>query len=179
MPKPTVMLEALVSYTQCPAVKTTDLVIKLPVRANITLANLQAISPLGFINGATERRMATDLKERLNIVTPSIEQLVRNLSGGNQQKTVLAKWLCRHLKVLMIDEPTVGIDVGARDEIYRIVEELVKQGMGVLMISSDLPEILRMSTHLIVMKDGQIVQDFGERRPTQDEVMLAATGGLV
>ena len=103
---------------------------------------------------------------------------MRNLSGGNQQKTVLAKWLCRHLKVLIIDEPTVGIDVGARDEIYQILEGLMKEGMAILMISSDLPEVLRMATRVVVMREGRITADFAGRRPTQDEVMAAATGGL-
>ncbi len=158
--------------------KQEGLVMKLPVRSNITLACLEAISKLGVLNFGVERRIALDLKEKLNIVTPNIEQLVRNLSGGNQQKTVLAKWLARELKLLIIDEPTVGIDVGARDEIYSIIEELVKQGLAVLMISSDLPEVLRMSTHLIVMRDGRIAKDFGDQRPTQDEVMIAATGGV-
>ena len=158
--------------------KLEGLVMKLPVRSNITLASLGTISNVGVLNFGLERRIARDLKDRLNIVTPSIEQLVRNLSGGNQQKTVLAKWLARELKLLIIDEPTVGIDVGARDEIYTIIEELIEQGMGILMISSDLPEILRMSTHLIVMRDGRIAEDFGDHRPSQDEVMIAATGGV-
>ena len=158
--------------------KQEGLVMKLSVRSNITLACLEAISKLGVLDFARERRMALDLKDKLNIVTPTVEQLVRNLSGGNQQKTVLAKWLARQLKLLIIDEPTVGIDVGARDEIYAIIEALVRQGLAVLMISSDLPEILRMSTHLIVMRDGRIAKDFGDRRPTQDEVMMAATGGV-
>jgi ribose transport system ATP-binding protein len=155
------------------------LVLKLAVRSNVTLANLPAISHFGVLDFGTERRIANEFKKKLNIVTPSIEQLVRNLSGGNQQKTVLAKWLCRQLKVLIIDEPTVGIDVGARDEIYQILEQLTKEGLGILMISSDLPEVLRMSTRVIVMRDGQVAADFGTQRPTQDEVMSAATGGAL
>ena len=101
-----------------------------------------------------------------------------NLSGGNQQKAVLAKWLSRELKVLIIDEPTAGIDVGAKDEIYKIIENLAKNGTSVIVVSSDLQELLRVSQRIIVMRKGEIFTEFSSGRITQEDILMAESGIL-
>ena len=115
--------------------------------------------------------------KELNIKTPSIEQKVKNLSGGNQQKVVLSKWLMTAPKLLILDEPTRGIDVGAKVEIYHIMNQLVAQGVGVIMISSELPEVLGMSDRILVMREGEMVKELERKEATQEKVMYYATGG--
>ena len=101
---------------------------------------------------------------------------VGNLSGGNQQKAILGKWLTRDLKVVLIDEPTVGIDIGAKDEIYNIIEELASQGVAVLMVSSDIAEVLRVAHRIIVMREGHIIKEFNSGVATQEDILLASSG---
>ena len=103
---------------------------------------------------------------------------VGNLSGGNQQKAVLAKWLTRDLKVVLIDEPTVGIDIGAKDEIYNFIEDLARKGVAVLLVSSDVAEVLRVAHRIIVMKEGRIIHEFNNGVATQEDVLLASSGIL-
>jgi L-arabinose transport system ATP-binding protein len=112
--------------------------------------------------------------ERLAIKTPSPATPVRNLSGGNQQKVILARWLSESIKVLLLDEPTRGIDVGARAEIYRIVQELARTGVAVLLVSSDLPEVLGLSDRVLVMREGQISREFSRREASEDDVLRNA-----
>ncbi|MHB8145564.1 MAG: ATP-binding cassette domain-containing protein, partial [Vulcanimicrobiaceae bacterium] len=112
----------------------------------------------------------------LRIRTPNPEQLVRNLSGGNQQKVVLAKWLLGHARVLLFDEPTRGIDVGSKAEIYNLMVSLARNGAGIVMVSSDLPEILGMSHRICVVRGGAIVREFLRGEATPDAVIAAATG---
>jgi ABC-type sugar transport system ATPase subunit len=112
----------------------------------------------------------------LDIRTPSREQAVNNLSGGNQQKVVLAKWLATNPQVLILDEPTRGIDVGAKAEVHSIMVELAKEGVGILMISSDLPEVLHMSDRILVMHKGKLTGAFPREEATEELIMLAATG---
>ena len=111
------------------------------------------------------------------IKTPSVEQTVQNLSGGNQQKVVLAKWLFTQSKVLIFDEPTRGIDVGAKTEIYQLMNRLAENGVAIIMISSELPEILGMSDRILVMHDGAVAGELNREDATQEKIMSLATGG--
>jgi putative multiple sugar transport system ATP-binding protein len=145
------------------------------VKQNITIANLEEIAENGLINQNEEIVVATDMKTDLNIKTPSVEQKVSNLSGGNQQKVSLGKWLFVKPDVLLLDEPTRGIDVGAKYEIYTIMNKLVKQGMSIIMISSELPEILGMSDRVYVMSAGRIKGEMPIAEATQEKIMELAT----
>ncbi|MBM4467635.1 MAG: sugar ABC transporter ATP-binding protein [Chloroflexi bacterium] len=149
----------------------------MAVRQNITISALDKISRLGFVNFRQAVGLAQEYVQRLNIRTPSLRQRVRNLSGGNQQKVVLAKWLSLNPKVLILDEPTRGIDVGAKAEIHALMSQLAKQGVGIIMISSELPEILGISDRIMVMHGGRIVAEFQRDEASQDEIMLYAAGG--
>ena len=144
------------------------------VRHNITLANLKEITEGGVINENEEILVANRYRTQLGIKTPSIEQKVRNLSGGNQQKVSLGKWLFVHPGVLILDEPTRGIDVGAKYEIYTLMNSLVDQGMSILMISSELPEILGMSDRIYVMSAGRINGEMPAEDATQEAIMELA-----
>ncbi len=147
--------------------------------ANISLANFGFISRLlGWIDQTRERLLATRLIDRLAVQPPSPTWRVRNLSGGNQQKVVLARWLARNVKVLLVDEPTRGVDVGAKDEIYRLMDELARSGMAIMMISSYLPEILQMSDRILVMREGRIVLELSRQQASEERLMEAATGGV-
>jgi ABC-type sugar transport system ATPase subunit len=148
----------------------------LSVQSNITLASLPQFSRVGVLSRRAERRAAAEVIERLRIVTPSPEQPVSLLSGGNQQKTVLARWLTAGVEVLILDEPTRGVDVGAKVEIYGLINRLVGAGKGVVLLSSYLPEVLGMSDRVLVMRRGAIVAEFARGEATQEDVMFAATG---
>jgi ribose transport system ATP-binding protein len=157
--------------------KAQGLVLGMVVRENVTLANLGALTRLNFIVAGRERAVARKYVGDLSIRTPSIEQTVQNLSGGNQQKVVLAKWLFTDSKLLIFDEPTRGIDVGAKTEIYQLMNDLAARGVGILMISSELPEVLGMSDRIIVMHEGRIVGNLPASEATQEGIMHLATGG--
>lgn len=147
------------------------LVLGLTVRENITLACLPSLTRGGIIQRSAELALAGRLVERLSIKTPSLEQLVRNLSGGNQQKVVLAKWLATRFRVIIFDEPTRGIDVGAKQEIYRLMNGLAEAGAGIIMVSSELPEVLGLSDRILVMRGGRIKAEFGRGEATQEDIM--------
>ena len=121
------------------------------------------------------RATATELVGALRIKTPSVDQTVQNLSGGNQQKVVLAKWLAKDCDLLIVDEPTRGIDVGAKEEIYALLNNLAEQGKSIIMISSELPEVLRMSHRIVVMSEGRITGELSAEEATQERVMHLAT----
>ncbi len=142
------------------------------VRDNISLAMLDRLRRLRFIRGGEERRLARRYVESLRVRTPSIEQEVRKLSGGNQQKVVLARWLARKPKVLILDEPTRGVDVGAKIEIYHIIEELAESGVAVLVISSELPEVLGLADRIVVMQHGRVTGEL-DRAAASEEAILA------
>jgi putative multiple sugar transport system ATP-binding protein len=145
------------------------------VKQNITLANLKQISHRGIVDSNAEVKLVNEYKTALNIKTPTIEQKVGNLSGGNQQKVSLGKWLFVKPDVLILDEPTRGIDVGAKFEIYTIMNQLVEQGLSILMISSELPEILGMSDRVYVVSAGRITGELPVEEATQEKIMHLAT----
>jgi len=151
------------------------LILMQDVKQNITLANLQAIANRGVVNNNAEVKVGNDYKTSLNIKTPSVEQRVSNLSGGNQQKVSLGKWLFVEPDVLILDEPTRGIDVGAKYEIYTIMTKLVEQGMSIIMISSELPEILGMSDRVYIVSSGKITGEMPIEEATQEKIMQKAT----
>ncbi|MGC9395964.1 MAG: ATP-binding cassette domain-containing protein [Anaerolineae bacterium] len=155
--------------------KGNGLILIQDVKQNITLANLREISRRGVMDNNAEIQVATEYKDSLNIRTPSIEQTVGNLSGGNQQKVCLGKWLFVKPDVLILDEPTRGIDVGAKYEIYTIMNQLIKEGMSIIMISSELPEILGMSDRVYVVSGGKIVGEMPIEEATQENIMNLAT----
>jgi ABC-type sugar transport system ATPase subunit len=157
--------------------KQQGLVLGMVVRENITLANLPEISVLNFIQSGREREISRKYVSDLQVKTPTIEQTVQNLSGGNQQKVVLAKWLFTDSKVLIFDEPTRGIDVGAKTEIYMLMNKLAQQGVAIIMISSELPEVLGMSDRIAVMHEGEIAGELKREEATQEKIMHLATGG--
>jgi ribose transport system ATP-binding protein len=157
--------------------KAQGLVLGMAVRENTTLANLQALSVMNFIQGGKEREVAKKYVGDLRIKTPTIEQTVQNLSGGNQQKVVLAKWLFTDSKILIFDEPTRGIDVGAKTEIYQLMNALAKTGAAIIMISSELPEVLGMSDRILVMHEGRLAGELSRAEATQEKIMHLATGG--
>ncbi len=155
--------------------KAAGLILIQDVKQNTTLANLQEIAPRGVVDGNAEIKVAEDYRRSLNIKTPSIEQKVGNLSGGNQQKVCIAKWLFVKPGLLILDEPTRGIDVGAKYEIYTIMTRLVEQGMSIIMISSELPEVLGMSDRVYVVSAGRIAGELPIEEATQEKIMQLAT----
>jgi rhamnose transport system ATP-binding protein len=145
--------------------------------SNITLPTLRRyVSRLRLLDSAAERAVADRFRRRLNIRTPSLRTPVERLSGGNQQKTMLAKWLNTQPAVLILDEPTHGIDVGAKAEVHKIIDELARSGMAIILISSDLPEVLAMSDRVLVMREGRQVGVFVRSEATQEGIITAAMG---
>ena len=151
---------------------------ELGVRENITINNLRLISHAFLLDPGKERQVATDYTQKLNIQTRSIEALITNLSGGNQQKVVIGRTLLGAPKILLLDEPTKGVDVGAKNEIYKIMLDLVREGISIIMISSELPELLAMCDRFVVLAGGRIVDEFVKADASEHRVMLAATGVL-
>lgn len=157
--------------------KEKGLVLNASIRENIALTNLKTISNNGFISGSKENKLVADLINRLHVRTTGEEQEVKSLSGGNQQKVVIAKWLGINPKVLILDEPTRGVDVGAKKEIYMIMNALTENGVAIIMISSELPEVLGVSDRIMVMHEGNITAFFNRGEADQEKIMVAATGG--
>jgi ribose transport system ATP-binding protein len=154
----------------------------LDVEANIVLAAFNKfLDGAALVNKERTRATAQHYVEALSIKTPNLQQQVKNLSGGNQQKVVIGKWLTADTQVLIFDEPTRGIDVGAKSEIYRLLNELAAQGKSIIMISSELPEVLRMSHRIVVMCEGRITGELSAAEATQERIMEFATqrGGIV
>lgn len=151
--------------------KGNGLILSNPIKVNTTLSNLAAVSSHSVIDKDKEYGVAMDYKKKLNIKCPTVEQNVENLSGGNQQKVLLAKWMFADPDILILDEPTRGIDVGAKYEIYCIINQLVSEGKSVVMISSELPEVLGMSDRIYVMNEGKIVGELSGEEATQELIM--------
>ena len=147
---------------------------KRSVRDNISLAVLRRLSRWRVVNRREERQLAERYLRELHIRTPSIEQEIATLSGGNQQKTVLARWLARELKLLILDEPTRGVDVGAKADIYGIIDRLAARGVAVLVISSELPEVLGLADRIVVMKGGTVSGTIERADATEEEILSLA-----
>jgi ribose transport system ATP-binding protein len=158
------------------------LILDMTVSENVTLSNLSAIMKGMLVSREKEKNAVGTLVRELNVKTPSIKQIVRNLSGGNRQKVVLARWLFTQSRVIIFDEPTRGIDVGAKLEIYNLMNALVEKGIAVIMISSELPELLGICHRIAVMCRGRIAgiledSDLQNKEQAQEKVMTLATGG--
>jgi ribose transport system ATP-binding protein len=152
------------------------LVVGLQVKENITFGILKLLSRFGLVSAAEQKRISLELKDSLKIKTPKITQLTRNLSGGNQQKVVLAKWLATKSDILIFDEPTRGIDVGTKQEIYGLMRELTGQGKSVLMISSEMPELIGMSDRIVVMHEGRVNGVLAREDFSQERILEIASG---
>ncbi|MEF7437775.1 sugar ABC transporter ATP-binding protein [Paenibacillus lautus] len=154
-------------------------VVDLDVKSNVAIASYGSfLRPGGWMNTARIREQAEDIVSRLKVKTPHVDQEVKFLSGGNQQKVVIGKWLTRDCDILIFDEPTRGIDVGAKSEIYRLLNDLAAQGKSIIMISSELPEILRMSHRILVMYEGRITGELDHEEATQESIMHLATARM-
>ena len=154
--------------------KLQGLILGMAVRENITMSSLEKLSNYGFIKSSSEKDVSVDFIEKLSIKTPHQEQKVLNLSGGNQQKVVIAKWLAISPKILILDEPTKGVDVGAKKEIHHLMSKLTQEGVAIIMISSELPEILGMSDRIVVMHKGVIKGEFLRGEATQEKILSLA-----
>lgn len=157
--------------------KKDGLVLGLDVKTNISLTTLGEMETLGAVSNAKESALADHYIGELRIKTPSGQQQAKNLSGGNQQKIVLAKWLATRPKLLLLDEPTRGIDINAKTEIYKLIIRLANEGLGILVVSSELPEILSISDRILVMAEGQLTGEFLASEATEDGILKAAIGG--
>jgi ABC-type sugar transport system ATPase subunit len=151
----------------------TGLALRLPIVDNVTMANLPAVSRFGVVKGAAQLGVTTDYIGRLRIRANSPRQPVGRLSGGNQQKVVIAKWLFRQARVYLFDEPTRGIDVGAKMEVFALMDELARGGAAVLMVSSEMQELLQVADRILVMRQGRITGEL-PGRTTQHEIMRYA-----
>lgn len=154
--------------------KRDGLMLGLDVQTTISITTLEELESLGILDSEKERKLSQKYISELKIKTSSEKQLVRNLSGGNQQKIVLAKWLATHPKVLLLDEPTRGIDIHAKNEIYKLITNLADQGLGIIMVSSELPEILAVSDRVVVMAEGNITAEFDAAGATEDQILKAS-----
>lgn len=157
--------------------KLQGVVLQMSVRENTSLPTLNAISRFGLVDSRAEQELAIDMKDRLGTRTPHVEQPVKFLSGGNQQKVVIAKWLALQPKILLMDEPTRGVDVGAKQEIYKLMDELAQTGVAILFVSSDMEEVLGMSDRILVMHEGNIRGEVPRDSFSEEAVMTLATGG--
>jgi ABC-type sugar transport system ATPase subunit len=147
----------------------------LEIRPNITINSLALFTRNTLLNSSKEKKIAKEYVEKFSIKTPSIEQMVTNLSGGNQQKVILAKVLMANPHILFMDEPTKGVDIGAKNEIYKLMLELVNEGISIIMISSELPELLAMCDRFVVLAEGRVADEFSREDASEYRVMLAAT----
>jgi ribose transport system ATP-binding protein len=156
--------------------KKSGLLLDMAISENISLADLPSYTRMRMINGPAERRVAEAQRKKLSIKTPSVETIVVTLSGGNQQKVVLAKWLSMRPNLLIFDEPTRGIDVGAKSEIYSVMRSLADAGVAILMISSDMEEVIGVSDRIAVMHEGQISGFLDRAEFTEQNVLMLAVG---
>jgi ribose transport system ATP-binding protein len=156
--------------------KTQGLVLSLSMRKNVTLPILDRLHRFGILDDQRERQVVQARVNELAIKTPSIEQEVQYLSGGNQQKVVMAKWLSANPQVIILDEPTRGIDVGTKVEMYSLMRQLARQGTGIIMISSELDEILGMSDRVLVMCRGRLAGEFTRAQVTEEKILTLAIG---
>jgi ABC-type sugar transport system ATPase subunit len=156
--------------------KRQGLVLGMSALANTTLPTLERLSRFSFIDHTAERALAAEYFGRLRVRAASVDVTTAGLSGGNQQKIVLAKWLAAHCRILLLDEPTRGVDVGAKAEIHALVDALAARGNGVLLISSDLPEVLHLSTRIMVLRDGRVAGELSRAEASQPALMRLMAG---
>jgi ribose transport system ATP-binding protein len=156
--------------------KQQGLLLKLSVLHNVSLSCLKSVKRRGLLSAREERSMVGRFVKDLGVKTPHLDQLVNYLSGGNQQKTVLAKWLATRSKILIVDEPTRGIDVGAKQEIYQLMRQLTREGISIITISSEMPELIGISDRILVMCKGEIRGELGKENFTQDRILELAAG---
>jgi len=156
--------------------KGTGLMPPMDIIRNITLSSVKSFSPRGWMHTQEEKKAAQHHMESLGIKAYSLYQEVDTLSGGNQQKVVLAKWLQTRPKVLLLDEPTLGVDVGAKHDIYDLMNHWTSEGLAILLITSELPELLAMSDRILVMHRGRITAEFTREEATQEKIIQAAMG---
>ncbi|MCA9858224.1 MAG: sugar ABC transporter ATP-binding protein [Thermomicrobiales bacterium] len=154
--------------------KDDGLVLPMSVRDNMTLASLRQFARLSWLDSRNESEAATGFVERLSIRTPSLRQRVQFLSGGNQQKVLMARWLMRDPKILILAEPTRGIDVGSKAEIYRLMDEMAQRGLGIVFMSTEIPEILGIADRILVMREGRVTAEFDRSEATQEKLVQAA-----
>ncbi len=160
--------------------KRNGLVMTCSIRDNISLASLSRMSRWGVLNRRQQDQQVLAKVRELDIRPPQLQRLVRQLSGGNQQKVVLAKWLLVRADVLILDEPTRGVDVATKVEIYQIIRDLAERGVAILLISSEMPEILGMSDRVLVMREGRVAGEFSREQATEEGLLaLAAVGSQV
>ena len=159
--------------------RNSGLTTSLSVGENITLPSISGLSQMGLVNQKAARAYATEASTRMNVKTPTIDQLAANLSGGNQQKVVLARWLSKGPTVMIIDEPTRGIDVGSKAEIYTELRKLAESGLAILMISSDMEEILAVSDRIGVMHEGHLRGIINRSDASEESIMNLAVGGVI
>jgi ribose transport system ATP-binding protein len=152
------------------------IILEMAIRANVSLPSLDRAQRYGVLDRAGERRMSAQMIRELGVRTPTDVQPVQHLSGGNQQKVVIAKWLSMSPRVLLLDEPTRGIDVGAKHEIYQLMERLAASGMATLFVSSDMEEVIGMSDRALVMHEGRIAGELGRAELSEEAIMQLATG---
>jgi rhamnose transport system ATP-binding protein len=152
------------------------LILDFSIAANVSLPIVQRLSRFLVVDTAQEERLAADYSKQLQVRSTGVGQLASGLSGGNQQKVVIAKWLATKPTVLLLDEPTQGVDIGAKAEVHRIISQLAAQGMAIVLISSELLEILGMADRIVVLREGQIAAEFGGNDASQERIMAAATG---
>jgi ABC-type sugar transport system ATPase subunit len=146
----------------------------MDVVKNTSLANLDRLSTYGFIHKRKEEELSAHLTEKLNTRVTSQRMEVQKLSGGNQQKVVIAKWLATQPKILLLDEPTRGIDVGAKSEIYKLIDDMAGEGMGIIAVSSELPELLTISDRILVMSESKLTATLSRAEATEEVIMSAA-----
>ena len=156
--------------------KTEGLLLGQTVGFNVTIARLDQFTSYGVLSLAAERKKVRDYVDRLNVRTPGINTRIRSLSGGNQQKCVFAKWLNNDCHILLVDEPTRGVDVGAKREIYQLLADLAARGVAIIMVSSELPEILGLSDRILVMRDGRVMANLNRSDASEEQIMHYATG---
>ena len=149
----------------------------LSVKDNMTSVYLKKMrGKSGLLNLKGEDAVTHEYADKLRVKTPTIEQLIKNLSGGNQQKVIIARWLMNEPKILFLDEPTQGIDIGAKEEIYAIINDLVKQGISVVLVSSEMQETLTLCDRVIVMHEGKITGEISHSEASEEKIMYYATG---
>ncbi len=157
--------------------KKEGLLLRRPITENVIAASLRKVSnSLGIIRWKTANKKAVTICKQMDVKTPSYDQLVGNLSGGNQQKVVIAKWLFSSCRVIIFDEPTRGIDVGAKQEIYSLMDDLARDGKAIIMVSSDMSEMLGMADRIVIMHEGHLMKEFPRQEASQEIIMKYASG---